>query len=68
MTVKAGDNLLKAALDQGLAWPYNCRVGSCGTCRCRLKSGKIKPLNDFSYVLNKDEMDFGMILGLPDQS
>lgn len=60
--VQPGDNLLKAALDQGYAWPHNCRVGSCGTCRCKLISGKIKPLNDFSYVLNREELDDGMIL------
>ncbi len=62
IAVAPGDNLLKAALNQGLAWPHNCRVGSCGQCRARLVSGKIKPLNDFSYVLNKEELDAGMIL------
>lgn len=61
-TVEKGHNLLKAALDNNLAWPHNCRVGSCGECRCRLVSGKIKPLADFSYVLNKEEIDSGMIL------
>ncbi len=61
-TVETGDNLLKAALGEGIAWPHNCRVGSCGECRCRLVSGKIKPLADFSYVLNSEEMDSGMIL------
>jgi len=60
--VNAGDNLLKAALAAGLAWPHNCRVGSCGTCRCRLVEGKIKPLSDFSYVLDETELDAGMIL------
>lgn len=60
--VKAGDNLLKAALDAGLPWPHNCRVGSCGQCRARLVSGKIKALNDFSYVLDGKELDAGMIL------
>ena len=62
ITVEAGQNLLKAALDAGLPWPHNCRVGSCGECRSRLLSGKIKPLNDFSYVLSKEELDAGMIL------
>ncbi len=62
LQVKAGDNLLKAALDAGLPWPHNCRVGSCGQCRSRLVSGKIKPLNDFSYVLDDKELDAGMIL------
>jgi len=60
--VEKGDNLLKSALSNGLAWPHNCRVGSCGECRCRLVSGKIKPLSDFSYVLTSEEMDAGMIL------
>ncbi len=60
--VKAGDNLLKAALDAGLPWPHDCRVGSCGTCRCTLKEGDIKPLSDFSYVLDGDQLDAGMIL------
>lgn len=55
-------NLLKVALDNGINWPHNCRVGSCGTCRCKLLSGKIKELNDFSYVLTGEEMDEGYIL------
>jgi len=56
------DNLLKAALETGLRWPHNCRVGSCGTCRTRLLEGKIKPLQDFSYVLTEEELDQGYIL------
>ena len=55
-------NLLQAALNAGIKWPHDCRVGSCGTCRCILKEGKIKPLNDFSYVLDKEHTDKGMIL------
>ena len=62
VTIDGGENLLNAALRAGLAWPHNCKVGSCGTCRCRLVSGKIKPLNDFSYVLDADELDAGTIL------
>jgi len=60
--VKAGENLLNAALMAGLAWPHDCRVGSCGTCRCTLKEGRIKSLADFSYVLDGDQLDSGMIL------
>jgi len=62
IVVKAGDNLLKAALEAGVPWPHNCRVGSCGQCRARLVEGKIKPLNDFSYVLDEKDLDAGMIL------
>ncbi|MGH8671604.1 MAG: NADH:ubiquinone reductase (Na(+)-transporting) subunit F [Burkholderiales bacterium] len=62
LEVPTGDNLLKAALEQGLAWPHSCRVGSCTTCKCRLVSGKIKPLNDFSYVLSAEDLKAGVIL------
>ena len=62
LEVKAGDNLLKACLTAGLGWPHDCRVGSCGTCRCRLVEGKIKELSDFAYVLDGDELRGGMIL------
>lgn len=62
ITVKAGDNLLKAALEAGLAWPHDCRVGSCGTCKCRLVEGKIKPLADFAYTLEADELQSNHIL------
>ena len=60
--MKAGENLLAAGLAAGLDWPHDCRVGSCGTCRCTLKKGRIKPLNDFSYVLTPDQLEQGMIL------
>lgn len=61
-SVKAGDNLLKAALEAGLQWPHDCRVGSCGTCKCTLKEGKVKELSDFAYVLDQEDLQSGMIL------
>jgi CDP-4-dehydro-6-deoxyglucose reductase len=67
LEVKSGENLLKAALAAGLDWPHDCRVGSCGTCRCHLKEGKIKELSDFSYVLDGDQLDQGMILACQTQ-
>ena len=62
ITVKAGENLLKTALDAGLAWPHDCRVGSCGTCKCKLVVGKITPTSDFAYTLEADELQDGYIL------
>jgi len=62
ITVKAGDNLLKAALEAGLAWPHDCRVGSCGTCKCVIEKGKIKALTDFSYVLDGEQLKAGTAL------
>lgn len=55
-------NLLQAALKAGIKWPYSCRVGLCGTCRCTVTKGKIKRLNDFSYALDKEQRKSRMIL------
>ena len=60
--VVGGINLLQAALNAGIKWPHDCRVGSCGTCRCVIREGKIKPLNDFSYVLDGEQLKSGMVL------
>jgi CDP-4-dehydro-6-deoxyglucose reductase len=62
IAVAAGQKLLGAALEAGLDWPHDCRVGSCGTCRCRLRAGKIKPLSDFIYTLDARDIENGMIL------
>lgn len=62
LNVEKGKTLLNAALDAGLDWPHKCKVGSCGTCRCQIVSGKIKPQIDFSYVLSPAELDKGYVL------
>jgi CDP-4-dehydro-6-deoxyglucose reductase len=40
-SVRPGETVLEAALRQGLALPYSCRGGSCGSCRARVMSGRI---------------------------
>ncbi len=40
-TVADGETVLDAALRQGIALPYGCRSGSCGTCACRAVSGSV---------------------------
>jgi NAD(P)H-flavin reductase/ferredoxin len=67
LIVKIGDNLLKSALEADLAWPHDCRVGSCGQCKCKLVEGKIKPLADFSYVLDGKDLQNGYILACQTQ-
>jgi NAD(P)H-flavin reductase/ferredoxin len=61
-TVEGRKTVLQAALDQGIAYPHNCRVGACGTCKSRLVSGQVKELTDKSYLLNDAEMNAGIIL------
>ena len=55
-------NLLQAALNAGVEWPHDCRVGSCGSCRVILKEGKVKELADFAYTLDGDMLIEGYIL------
>ncbi len=54
--------ILQAALDQGIAYPHSCRVGSCGTCKTRLVEGEVRELTDKSYLLTDEEMRAGVIL------
>lgn len=62
LLVKKDENLLTAALSAGIKWPYKCRVGSCGTCKCKIIEGKISPEIDFGYVLSFDELNDGYAL------
>src|SRR5215218_8255550 len=36
------DTVLRAALRQGLGFPYECNVGSCGNCRFQLLEGEVE--------------------------
>lgn len=62
VTVGALETILQAALKAGLAYPYECQTGACSTCKTQLIEGDIKPLTDFAYVLEMDEMKGGTIL------
>jgi 3-phenylpropionate/trans-cinnamate dioxygenase ferredoxin reductase subunit len=62
VSVKRGQTLLQAALEAGIDFPHLCRVGSCGTCKCRLLSGRVKMLTDASYVLSAQDLRDGYIL------
>ncbi len=54
--------LLQGALAAGMAWPHGCRVGLCGSCRCRLVEGSVQPLGDFSAVLDHHQRQQGYVL------
>ncbi len=62
ITTIANETVLQSAERNDVYLPHKCRVGGCGSCKCKLVSGKIKPLTDFSYVLSKEEMQQGFIL------
>jgi NAD(P)H-flavin reductase/ferredoxin len=54
--------VLEAALEQGVAFPHDCRVGTCGTCRCKLEQGQVRELIDKAYVLSAEEIRENYIL------
>jgi CDP-4-dehydro-6-deoxyglucose reductase len=41
ITVKEGETILDAALEQGVALPHGCKGGACGACKCKVTSGEI---------------------------
>lgn len=60
--VPAGETMLEAALKNGVPFPHNCTVGTCGSCKCKLKAGKVSALTDFGYTLSQQEIAAGFIL------
>ena len=50
--VAPGETVLERALKAGLAYPHDCTVGTCGTCRTKLVSGKVDAITPFSYTLS----------------
>lgn len=61
-TVERGESLLDAALRQGIALPYGCRSGSCGTCACRLVSGSVDYPECPPLGLTEQEISEGYVL------
>ncbi|OBI40724.1 oxidoreductase [Mycobacterium kyorinense] len=63
----AGETLLESARRAGLAPPFSCEAGNCGTCMARLSEGSATMLvND---ALEPDEVADGYVLtcqGIPD--
>ena len=61
--IRRNDLLLKAALEQGVDYPHNCRVGVCGRCRTRIVQGKVSPMVDLALSpLSNEEIREGYVL------
>ncbi|MDB5987894.1 MAG: monooxygenase [Nevskia sp.] len=60
--VPSGQTMLEAALANGVPFPHNCTVGTCGSCKCKLKAGRVNALTDFGYTLSQQEIAAGFIL------
>lgn len=60
--IRGSETILESALNNQVPFPHNCTVGTCGACKCRLKSGRVKAITDFGYTLSKQEIEAGYIL------
>lgn len=61
-TVKQGESVLDAALNQGIALPYGCRGGGCGACKGKLVSGNIEYPDGLPDGLSENDHKNGFAL------
>lgn len=60
--VHAGDTALAALLRAGLAFPFSCQAGNCGTCKCELLAGDVHLLDYSEQALSDAERARGLVL------
>jgi ferredoxin len=60
--VQAGDTLLASLLRAGLAFPFSCQAGNCGTCKCEVVSGAVHELEYSEQALSAAERTRGIVL------
>ncbi|GMG87790.1 fatty acid desaturase [Biformimicrobium ophioploci] len=60
--VNPGETILEAALRDGIELPNLCRVGGCGTCKCRLLQGEVTEMTETGYLLTEEQIAAGYIL------
>lgn len=60
--VEAGDTILSSLLRAGVAFPFSCQAGNCGTCKCELISGDVLELEHSEHALAAEERAKGIIL------
>ncbi|QSE87408.1 2Fe-2S iron-sulfur cluster binding domain-containing protein (plasmid) [Rhodococcus pseudokoreensis] len=56
------DSVLNEALAAGIPFPHSCTVGTCGTCKSKLISGKVREIMDSAIALTSEELRDGYIL------
>jgi CDP-4-dehydro-6-deoxyglucose reductase len=60
--VKAGENILAAALRQGVMLPYSCKNGTCGSCKGKVELGEVHYPFHPPMALEKSDYAVGMAL------
>jgi len=57
-----GETILEAALRSGVALPYGCKDGGCGSCKCRKISGHVTHRARAARALSRSEAADGLVL------
>lgn len=60
--VKAGQNVLDAALEADITLPYSCRGGGCSTCKAKVLEGDFEAGEAPEHILEPDELAQGYTL------
>jgi len=60
--VATGEAVLSAGIRQGIGLPYGCKDGACGTCKCKMLTGKVHHGTHQSKALSPEEEAHGLIL------
>ncbi|WP_072803347.1 ferredoxin--NADP reductase [Rhodococcoides yunnanense] len=53
--------LVEVMVAKGIAVPYSCREGECGSCACTIRRGRVEMEN--AEILDEEDIADGMILG-----
>jgi CDP-4-dehydro-6-deoxyglucose reductase, E3 len=56
------ETLLMAGIRQGVGLPYGCKDGACGSCKCRMVSGKVRHGQHQRKALSDEEEAQGLVL------
>lgn len=57
-----GETVLAAGIRQGIGLPYGCKDGACGSCKCKILSGKVTHGTHQSKALSDEEEANGFLL------
>jgi NAD(P)H-flavin reductase/ferredoxin len=57
-----GETILEAVLREGIDFPYECRNGGCGQCKCTVLSGPVEQGPYQQSALSAEERATGMVL------
>jgi CDP-4-dehydro-6-deoxyglucose reductase len=61
-TVASDEPILTAGIRQGVAMPYGCKDGACGSCKCKMLEGKVVHGTHQPKALSAEEEAAGYIL------